>query len=117
MWEKGRRLSNGINEVVDELGIADYFQVLGMPCNLIYATKDQDKKPSQLFRTLFLQETIKRAILMPSLVVSFSHTDKDIESTVERISESLWVYKEALEEGIEKHLVGRPVKPVLRQYN
>ena len=112
LWNKGRQLSKGINKIINELGIADYFQVLGMPCNLIYATKDQDKKPSQQFRTLFLQETIKRGLLMPSLVVSFSHTEKDINRTIEGISESLWIYKRALEEGIKKHLVGRSVKPV-----
>lgn len=33
------------------------------------------------------------------------------------LGEALGVYKKALNEGIEKYLVGRPVKPVLRQFN
>jgi glutamate-1-semialdehyde 2,1-aminomutase len=54
---------------------------------------------------------------MPSLVVSFSHTDNDIDRTVEGIGEALWTYRKALNEGIEKYLVGRPVKPVFRRFN
>ncbi len=51
---------------------------------------------------------------MPSLVVSFSHSDADIDRTVAGIDEALGVYRKALEDGVEKYLVGRPVKPVFR---
>jgi len=54
---------------------------------------------------------------MPSSIVSYSHTDRDIEQTVEKIAEALVVYKKALNEGIEKYLVGESVKPVLRKFN
>jgi len=54
---------------------------------------------------------------MPSLVVSFSHTDADIDRTIEAVGEALRVYQQALENGIEKYLVGRPVKPVFRKFN
>ncbi len=43
--------------------------------------------------SLFLQETIARGILMPSLVVSYSHGDEDIDRTVEAIDGALGVYK------------------------
>ena len=66
-----------------------FVEVIGKPCCLIYATRDLDRKPSQAFRTLFLQETIRRGILMPSLVVSYSHQDADIDRTVEAAAESL----------------------------
>ena len=117
LYRQGNRLANGINRAIAENGLQDYFQVAGKPCNLIYITCDQDKKRSQAFRTLFLQETIKRGIIAPSLVVSFSHTDNDIDRTVEAIGESLNVYRKALAEGIEKYLVGRSVKPVFRPFN
>ena len=77
----------------------------------------QNLNPSQPFRTLFIQETIKRGLLVPSLVVSFSHTDQDIDQTVESISEALKIYQQALNEGIEKYLIGRPVKPAIRRFN
>lgn len=114
---QGERLAAGINQVVAEHQLQEYFGVLGHPCNLVYFTRDQEKKPSQPFRTLFFQECMKRGLLMPSLIVSFSHSDQDIDQTVERIGEALAVYRQALEGGIDQYLVGRPVKPAVRKYN
>lgn len=117
LWRQGEKLSSRLNAVSAELGLSDFFFVLGKPCNLVYATRDQDKAPSQDFRTLFLQETLKHGLLMPSLVISFSHSDEDIERTVQGVGEALLVYKRALEDGVGKYLAGRPVKPVFRAYN
>lgn len=117
LYRQGERLRKGICKAAEEFGLKDYFQIVGRPCNLIYVTRDQHKERSQAFRTLFLQETIKRGILAPSLVMSFSHCDQDIDRTVEAIAEALCVYRRALDEGIEKYLVGRPVQPVFRKYN
>ena len=114
---QGQRLADGINNLVDELNLEGYFGVIGKPCNLVYYTRDQDKQPSQPFRTLFMQETIKRGLLMPSLIISYSHSDEDVDRTVEAIGESLLVYRRALDEGVDKYLVGPSVKPVFRSRN
>ena len=117
LYRQGKRLTDGINQIISELKLNEYFQVAGRPCNLIFITRDQSKNPSQSFRTLFLQEMIQRGIITPSFVVSFSHGDEDIDRTIDAASESLLIYRKALEDGIEKHLNGRPVKPVNRRYN
>ena len=117
LYRQGKKLIDGVQKHVTELHLDGYFGTMGRPCNLVFFTRDQEKKPSQPFRTLFLQETIKRGLVMPSLVVSYSHTDEDIRKTVERIGEALHVYRKALDEGAEKYLVGRPSKPAVRQYN
>ncbi len=78
LYQKGERLRKGINRAIANHQLQDYFQVVGKPCNLVYATRDRNKQASQAFRTLFLQETIKRGLIMPSIVVSFSHSDRDI---------------------------------------
>jgi glutamate-1-semialdehyde 2,1-aminomutase len=117
LYKQGRRLRRGVESAVSHHRLEDHFAVLGKEPNLIYATRDENQKPSQVFRTLFLQETIKRGLLMPSLVVSFSHTDSDIDRTIEAIGEALAIYRKALEEGPEKYLEGRPVKPVFRKFN
>src|SRR5262249_6830997 len=101
----------------ESLDLVGHFEVLGRPSNLIYATRDQSRQPSQAFRTLFLQETIRRGLLTPSLVVSFSHTDADIDLTIDAVGESLRIYRQALEDGVENYLVGRSVKPVFRGFN
>jgi len=116
LWRQGERLAKGILKSIAEYRLDDYFVVLGKPCCLIYATRDHDKKPSQPFRTLFLQELIKRGILAPSLIVSYSHTDEDIDKTIEAVHDSLYIYRKALNEGIENYLIGKPVKPVFRKY-
>ncbi|MGB8341588.1 MAG: glutamate-1-semialdehyde 2,1-aminomutase [Chthoniobacterales bacterium] len=117
LWRQGRQLSDGIRQVVHELELDDYFQLRGRPCCLLYATLDQKREPSQAFRTLFLQETMRQGLLMPSLVVSYSHSDSDIQRTIDGIATALGVYRRALEDGIDRHLAGRPVKPVFRQFN
>jgi len=117
LYRQGRRLKDGINREIANNHLEEYFSVLGREPNLVYATRDNNKNPSQAFRALFLQETIKRGLLMPSLVVSFSHSDADIERTIEGVAEALGVYRKALEDGVEKLLIGRPLKPVFREFN
>ncbi|HMS83351.1 MAG TPA: glutamate-1-semialdehyde 2,1-aminomutase [Nitrospira sp.] len=116
MWRAGERLERGVQKSIGEYHLQEHFKVLGKPCCQVYVTLDSERNPSQAFRTLFLQETIKRGILAPSFVVSSSHTDDDIDRTIEVIHEALQVYRKALDEGCDKYLVGRPVKPVFRRY-
>ena len=117
LHRQGQRLKSGVEQSARDLGLSEHFQVLGRACNLVYAARDAEKKPSQAFRTLVLQETLKRGILMPSLVVSYSHSDDDIDRTVEAIHGALKVYLQALDGGIEHFLEGRPVQPVFRPRN
>jgi glutamate-1-semialdehyde 2,1-aminomutase len=117
MDRQGQKLITGIEQLVTTHQLGDHFGTLGLPCNLVFFTRDQDKKPSQPFRTLFLQETIARGLLAPSFVVSYSHSEEDIDRTIEIVDEALAVYASALEGGIERFLRGRPVKPVYRRFN
>lgn len=114
---QGTRLWRGINEVIRLHDLREYFRVLGKPFCLLYSTFDLHGRPSQALRTLFLQETIRRGVIMPSLVVSYSHTDSDIDRTIEAVDGALSVYRRALEEGVERYLVGRPSQVVYRSHN
>jgi glutamate-1-semialdehyde 2,1-aminomutase len=117
LYEQGTKLENGIMKASRDLSLQDKVMVLGPPCCSVYTSRDQDDQPSQPFRTLFMQETMKRGLIMPSTIISYSHSDADIAETVEKIHEALVVYKKALQEGIGKYLRGRPVQPVWRKYN
>jgi glutamate-1-semialdehyde 2,1-aminomutase len=117
LHRQGERLIKGIDQSVQEYHLEGYFGTIGRACNLLFYTRDKNKQPSQPMRTLFLQEIIKRGIIAPSLVVSYSHTDEDIDRTLEVFNEALFVYRKALDEGVEKYLVGQPVKPAVRKYN
>jgi glutamate-1-semialdehyde 2,1-aminomutase len=117
LWRQGERLRTLVKQSIAENQLQGFFEVLGRPCNLVFATNDREGNRSQAFRTLFLQELIKRGVIAPSFVVSFSHCDADIDRTAEAVYEAHVVYRQALDEGIEKYLEGRPVKPVNRKYN
>jgi glutamate-1-semialdehyde 2,1-aminomutase len=117
LWRQGQRLADGVGRVVAALGLQGFFDVMGRPCNLVYATRDQQRQPSQGFRTLFLREMIRRGVLAPSFVVNAAHGDADIDTTIDRVGEALVVYKRALDEGLGHYLSGRPVRPVFRAFN
>jgi len=117
LWRQGERLRELINRSILENRLAGYFELLGRPCNLVFATCDQNRKSSQAFRTLFMQELIQRGVIAPSFVVSYSHSDADIDRTAEAVFEAHRVYRLALDEGVDKYLHGRPVKPVNRRFN
>src|SRR5262249_1100656 len=79
----GERLRGGVQQIPTKHGLEKHVNAMGRGCNLLFSTLDRDGKPSQPFRTLFLQETIKRGVIMPSLVVSYSHSDADIDQTID----------------------------------
>jgi glutamate-1-semialdehyde 2,1-aminomutase len=116
LQRQGRRLRDGVMQAVDTFGLGGYFDCIGRDCCLLFATNGADRRPSQPYRTLFLQELIKRGVLAPSFIVSYSHSDSDIDLTIDAVGEALAVYRKALDDGIDRYLVGPSVKPAFRPY-
>jgi glutamate-1-semialdehyde 2,1-aminomutase len=116
LYRQGARLRAGIEERTRNLGLTDYVGVVSRDCNLLYFTRDANKQPSQPLRTLFLQELIRGGVLAPSFVVSHSHSDTDIDITLEVIDKALQIYRHALQDGVERYLNSRSVKPVFRPF-
>jgi glutamate-1-semialdehyde 2,1-aminomutase len=114
LHQLGAELRVGIEEVVADAGLTDYFQVRGRDCNLVYVAKDATGQPSQAFRTLVLQELLSRGILAPSFVVCAAHDSAVIKQTVDAIAQLMLTYQRALEDGIDSVLRGRPVRPAFR---
>jgi glutamate-1-semialdehyde 2,1-aminomutase len=110
----GSELRRGIEEVVADAGLSSHFQLRGRDCNLVYVARDNLGQPSQGFRTLVLQELLRRGILAPSFVVSAAHDPAAIRRTVDAVAELLPIYRRALEHGLTGLLQGRPVRPALR---
>ena len=110
LWRQGEHLKKLVQQSIKENRLEGFFEVIGRPCNLVFATLDQNQHRSQPFRTLFMQELIRRGVIAPSFVVSFSHGDEVIQRTAEVVYEALMIYRKALDEGVEKYLQGRPRK-------
>jgi glutamate-1-semialdehyde 2,1-aminomutase len=116
LWKRGERLATGLKKAAAAAGVVAAVPILGPPCCLVFGSRDAAGQPSQPFRTLLMQEIIRRGILATSLVVNYSHSEADIDATIEAFAESFVIYRRALDEGIEKYLVGRPVKPAIRKF-
>jgi len=117
LMRQGERLRRGLQATIAELKLDGLFTLEGRACALIYGTRDAERKPSQPMRTLFLQECLRRGVLAPSFMVSYSHADADIDRTIEAVSEALRVYRKALDDGVDKYLQGPSIKSVYRRFN
>jgi len=117
LYEQGSKLEKGIMNASRDLKLENHVAIVGPPCCSVYTSRDHEHQPSQAFRTLFLQETMKRGLLMPSTIVSYSHNDQEVEETIEKVHEALFIYRKALNEGVDKYLEGRSVMPVWRKFN
>lgn len=116
MERQGTRLADAVNRVSREHGLQDYVQVIGRPSCLIFTTHDHDGRPSQAYRTLFLQELLDHGVLGQSFVISAAHTDADLDQTVAAVVAALQVYGRAIEDrSPDRWLRGRPVAPALRE--
>jgi glutamate-1-semialdehyde 2,1-aminomutase len=117
MHAMGERLRTGMRQAAERHGVQDRVMPLGRASNMVFTTFDADGRPSQGMRTLFLQETLRRGILMPSLVVCYAHGPEEVDRTIDAIDGALGVYARALNDGWERHLDGRPSQVVYRSMN
>jgi glutamate-1-semialdehyde 2,1-aminomutase len=112
LYRQGERLRDGMLEAIARHDLGGVVTLSGRPCNLLYGTRGPDGEPSQAFRTLFLQELLERGVLAPNLIVGYSHSDADIDRTIDAINGALGVYARALEGGVDEFLAGRPSRHV-----
>lgn len=117
LWDYGRRLKIEFNKIAGELGLSDYFQMVGPGICLNYITRDDSGELSLGYRTLFNQEMIRSGVLMPWVAQSQSHTDAELDLTITALYSTLKVYRDALEGGLDKYLQGSEIKPVFRRNN
>ena len=76
LHEAGARLRAGVEAAARDAGVASEFRVVGRDCNLVFETRAPDGRPSQEYRTLFMQELLRRGVLAPSFVVNYSHDER-----------------------------------------
>lgn len=117
LHRQGDSLRSQVEQVARRHALENFIQVRGRSSNLIFVTKGPDGNPSQAYRALFMQEMIRHGVIAPSFVLSYSHNDSDIDRTVDAVDSAAEIYVRALSDGIDSHLVGRPVKPVFRPFN
>ncbi|WP_304129894.1 aminotransferase class III-fold pyridoxal phosphate-dependent enzyme [Ignavibacterium album] len=115
--KQGRKLKDGYNSIAQKLGM-DYTKCSGFDCRTII-TFDAEKSgcnPLEM-KSLVQQEMIKRGILWGGFHnMSFSHSDEDIQYTLNAYEDVLPILKKAVEEkNVKSYLRGEPVEPVFRR--
>lgn len=117
-WKTGEALMEGVRSAAREVGAEKYVEVSGYGVKPAFAFKDETGKVSMTARTLFLQETIARGLLMPYVVPSYAHKEETIDFAVECIRDALDVMKKAAEgSGMAAAIEGGIIKPVFRKFN
>lgn len=117
MQEQGTKLKAALVDAVAGAGMSEHILILGRPSALVFGTKDHEGKPSQPFRTLFLQELLRNGVLAQSLVISAAHTDDDLAVTADAFAAAARVYARAIEaRTTDGFLEGRPVAPAIREF-
>ncbi len=113
---QGHRLQDGYNQIAAELGMAGYTGCKGHPCRTLVTFDGQAGDPL-LMKSLVQQEMIKRGVLWSGFHnLCFSHSDKDIDYTLDVYHEVLPILKQAVEsDTLAGQLRGEPVQPVFRK--
>ena len=119
LWKVGKTLIQEITAIVEKHDLQDFVTIRGHPYLPLMEFKDHDKKDCVGFKTLFMQELVKRGILFQgTFVTSFMHKEAEIDATIGAINEVLQLYKEAIEaKSYRPYLVGPSIKPVFRKEN
>ena len=114
LWSIGKKLHDGFNAITKEMELD--FKIEGLPVRGFIVCKDEDNNPSNFLRSILYQELIERGIMFgPGAVfVSYSHSNKDLESTFQQLKKSLKVIKKGIrEKKISKMLKGSEIKKVM----
>lgn len=108
----------GVNEILSQKNLHDYIKLTGFNWSPGMLINGPDKQPSMHYRTLIMQEMIKRGILFQGILSpAFTMTSSDIDTMLEAFNESTDVFLKALEGNIADFLIGPEIKPVFRKYN
>jgi glutamate-1-semialdehyde 2,1-aminomutase len=117
LWNYGGELTSLIKRLAHNHGIDYSFKVSGAACSPNYTTLNANGDASPELRTLFAQEMINNGVLMSWIALSYRHGQDELAITEKALNSAFTVYRRALDEGVDKYLVGPAVKPVFRKYN
>ena len=117
VWGFGSQLITKMNQCAINRGVEKYFKVFGPACSPRFVTLDSNEITSLEFRTLFLQEMLKRGILMPWISISYRHTESLLLEIEQALDETFQIYSKALETSPRSFVQGEYLKPVFRKFN
>ena len=116
LWTVGRRFQEGFRLAVAKAGVpAD---CVGFPVHPKIVFRHAKDETNRMLMSLFLQETARRGVMFhfAGFNVSFSHSDADVDQSLEACRAALGIIGEALSDGrITERLEGRPYGEVFKR--
>jgi glutamate-1-semialdehyde 2,1-aminomutase len=117
LWDYGAKLVALMQRKAVEHGIEQNFRAGGIACSPYYLTMDSTGVNSLGLRTLFSQEMLRNGVLMPWIALCYRHGEAELATTEKALDATFKIYRQALDQGVEKYLVGPAIKPVFRKHN
>jgi glutamate-1-semialdehyde aminotransferase len=103
------KLKNEINTISKDYNLEDLLQITGCPNRIMWKQKDWD------LTSLLFQEFLKKGIFFGwEIKNSFSHTESDLEKTIEGFEDVVKLCKKAKDENkVLPYMEGKPLRPIL----
>lgn len=118
IWQTGKTLKDAYNNLANQYDIANQTQILGIDCRPYFSFTQENGEQDPILRTLFMQEMIKKGVLLQTINPAYTHGDSEISQTIEAFEASLKVIAQAIEKNNARELlIGNETKPVFRKYN
>jgi glutamate-1-semialdehyde aminotransferase len=116
LWAAGRRFQEGFRLAVAKAGVPA--ACIGFPVHPRIVFRHVKDETNRLLMSLFLQETARRGVILhfAGFNVSFSHSDADVDESLEACRAALGIIGEALADGrVAERLEGRPYGEVFKR--
>ncbi len=113
---RGAKLRDSTNQILSNLKLNEYIQCIGPDPINVFTFKDHPSADGRAIKTFFIKEANQRGILSLGYHnISYSHTEEDIEITLEAYENVFSMIKEHLEQGDLSRVLDCPkVAPVFR---
>jgi glutamate-1-semialdehyde 2,1-aminomutase len=104
-------------EIIRETNSSEFIEIQGKDWILGFVFKNSKGEPDPEFRTLFMQEMIKRGVLFQgAFIPCLSHQENEVAFFLDAFRNSIAVFQMALEKGVQNYLTGKAARPVFRKY-
>lgn len=113
IWSLGSRLKEETNAMAERLGVT--ISLKGYSPRMMFDYRDKEGKQDWKYNSLFMQECVKRGVLLGwSIFPCYTHTNQDINYTLEVFEDAMKIYKKAMNSNsFSSFLEGEPIKIVL----
>lgn len=111
-----RKLVEKTSGLLREKGLEEHIRIQGADWMINFLFLNTEKAVDSSYRTLFMQEMTERGVLFQgAFVPCLSHGEEELSFFMSAFTDSLDIYAKALQEGVDRYLVGSPAQPVFRK--